>query len=203
MSQQVEILIVEDEVIIAKSLEKTLNILGYEHVDRTRKVEEAEDLIKTEKYGLVILDINLNVGYEGLVLGELCKKLDVPFFFLTSYGDQNTFRQAKAAKPGSYVIKPFDQKDIMVAVELTLMNSPNEISQKVDVASELYGLSKRERDILVYAYENMPNSEIGARLSLSTNTVKYHLKNIYTKIGSSSKTEIIERVDTVWTSTLK
>lgn len=195
---KLKILVVDDEVIIARLLQKILSELGYEETERCKSHLEAKQLIESGQFGLVILDINLSIGLEGIALGELCHQLNIPYFFLTSYSDAETFRKAKSHKPGSYVIKPFDKNEIMVAVELTLLDSPVEGSEKIDKAAKYFKLSKREEEILHYTYEKLTNEEISQKLSLSHNTIKYHLRHIFNKMAASSKIEVIQRVEDVW-----
>lgn len=195
---KLKILVVEDEVIIARLLQKILSELGYEETERCKTYLEAKKLIESGQFGLVILDINLAIGLEGIALGELCHQSNIPYFFLTSYSDAETFRKAKSHKPGSYVIKPFDKNEIMVAVELTLLDSPAEGFEKIHKASNYFKLSKREEEILHYTYDKLTNEEISQKLSLSLNTIKYHLRHIFTKMGVSSKVEIVDRIEHLW-----
>ena len=194
----VSVLVVEDEVIIAQTLQNMLLELGYIHSKRCKRFEEAKSLIASGEFGLVILDINLEGNFEGIELGQICDQLDVPYFFLTSYSDRNTFSQAKSFRPGSYVIKPFNKEEIMVAVELTLQDSSTELKEKMSYAQTYFELSNREAQLVKLVFEELTNQEMSQSMSVSPNTIKYHLKHIFSKMGVSSKREIIERVDQIW-----
>ena len=189
-----KVLIVEDEVIIAETLQEMLRELGYPDTQRCRKQNEAEELIQSGKFGMAILDINLSGGQEGIALGRLCNEFEIPYFFLTSYSDRSTILEAKGAKPGNYVIKPFSLEEIMVAIELTLMHSFSEDDEKIEKASQAFKLSSRETEILEYIFKRLSNQEIGEKLFLSLNTVKYHLRHIYEKIGVSTKQGVIDLI---------
>lgn len=197
----INILIVEDEAIIAETLQEMLRQLGYDNLKRCKTQSQAEDAINNEKIDLAILDINLAGDHEGIALGHLCSKKKIPFFFLTSYSDRSTIIEAKEAKPGNYVIKPFSPEEIMVAIELTLMHNQSKDNSKIDKAIKVFGLSDREAEILVHLVARLSNQEIGEKLCLSLNTIKYHLRNIYAKMGASNKSEVIERIDYIWTRT--
>lgn len=188
------ILVVEDEVIIASSLQEMLSDLGYNKSQRINNFSDAKAAIDSDKYDLVILDINLEGNYEGLELGQLCNEKFIPHFFLTSYSDKETFQQAKSSKPGSYVIKPFNKNEIMVAVELSLVDSSIEIKTQVESASQKFKFSKREQEIVLGVVRQMTNTAISEELSLSPNTIKYHLRNIFSKMGTTSKAEVIQQV---------
>ncbi len=192
------ILIVEDEVIIAETLQEMLRELGHLNSQRCKRWQEAEALIKSDQFDLAILDINLSGEQEGIQLGHLCAKLGLPYFFLTSYSDRKTIMEAKVAKPGNYVIKPFSPEEIMVAIELSLLHSQPEMEEKLRKAAHAFKLSERESEILRFIVARLSNQEIGEKLFLSLNTVKYHLRHIYTKIGASTKQEVVERVEYIW-----
>lgn len=193
--ESLNILIVEDEVIIAETLQEMLTQFGYGNVQRCKTQKKAEEIIGEGKLGLAILDINLEGHHEGIELGKLCGQKDIPYFFLTSYSDRKTIMEAKEAKPGNYVIKPFSPEEIMVAIELTLMHNVSGDTEKIKRATETFGLSVREAEILGHIFKRLSNQEIGDKLYLSLNTVKYHLRHIYTKIGVSTKQGVVDIID--------
>ncbi|PIQ49383.1 MAG: hypothetical protein COW03_05425 [Cytophagales bacterium CG12_big_fil_rev_8_21_14_0_65_40_12] len=192
------ILIVEDEVIIAETLQEMLFQLGYKKIQRCKTQEHAESIIHEETIDLAILDINLAGDHEGIILGHLCRKKNIPFFFLTSYSDKKTLFEATEAKPGNYLIKPFAPEDIMVAIQMTLLHSQPEGKAKILKAIKVFDLSARESEILEHIVDRLSNQEIGEKLFLSLNTIKYHLRHIYSKMGASTKPEVIERIEYIW-----
>jgi len=194
----INILIVEDEVIIAKTLEEMLKQLGHDNILKCRAKEEAIKVIEANDIELAILDINLSGEHEGIELGKHCQNLGIPYFFLTSYSDHKTILEAKQAKPGNYVIKPFTPEEILVAIELTLMHQQSDANEKVKKAVDVFKLSTREAEILRLIFQRLSYQEMADLLFLSLNTIKYHLRHIYTKMGASSKQEIIQRIEYVW-----
>lgn len=191
-------LIVEDEIIIAETLQEMLFHLGYTKAQRCKTFEKAKEMILSRNFSFAILDINLGGNQEGIELGKLCSEIGLPYFFLTSYSDRNTILEAKESKPGHYVIKPFSPDEIMVAIEMTLLHQSPKEDAKLLKAATVFGLSDREKQILTYIEQRLSNQEIGEKLFLSLNTVKYHLRNIYSKTGASTKQEVIERIEFVW-----
>jgi DNA-binding NarL/FixJ family response regulator len=186
------ILIVEDEVIIAETLQEMLIQLGYSSIQRCKTQKEAERIIEEENLDLAILDINLHGGHEGIELGKRCNQKDIPYFFLTSYSDRMTILEAKKAKPGNYVIKPFSPEEIMVAVELTLMHQTVKAPfvENMRSISNFLSLSEREIQVMNCLYRKLSNSEMSAELDVSPNTVKFHLKNLYNKLEINSRSEL-------------
>lgn len=125
---KVKILIVEDEALIAESLQDTLEGLGYEVIGMAMRAKEALDIIAKETPDLAILDINLKGEEDGIWLAEQIQKTyDFPYIFLTSFGNKSTVDRAVKTKPYGYLIKPFKKVDIFSAIEVALHNYANRL----------------------------------------------------------------------------
>lgn len=120
---RVKLLIVEDEMIIANDMKLMLNAVGYDVCGLARTPEKARALLSTTQPDLVLLDINLGKGSDGIALGrELLTTYQLPFVFCTSYSDSRTVAEAKQVRPNGYLLKPFTKEDLFVAVEIALQN---------------------------------------------------------------------------------
>ena len=119
----IEILIVEDEFIIAEDLAETLRELGYRVAEVANSFEAAITLLEKTTPDIVLLDINLGGKKDGINLGEIIReKYDIPFVFITSYSDKATIERAKQVKPNGYLLKSFDQKSLYSTIEIALVN---------------------------------------------------------------------------------
>lgn len=129
MEQPIRILIVEDNVIIADDMQSMLEEIGYEIVDNVIVYEQAEEVLKTQKVDLVLIDIILASDRTGIDLGKhIRENYDIPFIFVTSNSDRATVENAKTVKPNGYLVKPFEQQDLYTSIEIALANfthSPN------------------------------------------------------------------------------
>jgi DNA-binding LytR/AlgR family response regulator len=115
------ILIVEDENIIAKHLQYTLKGFGYEANDVATDYHSAIELLQTNIYHLVILDINLNGYQTGIDIGEYIRtNLDIPFLYLTSHEDMAIVNAALQTSPYAFLNKPFQKISVYTAVNLAL-----------------------------------------------------------------------------------
>jgi DNA-binding LytR/AlgR family response regulator len=115
------ILIVEDEHIIAKHLQFTLNGFGYEAKDVATNYHHAIELLQTNIYHLALLDINLNGYQTGIDVGEYIKEnLDIPFLYLTSHDDMAIVNAALQTSPHAFLNKPFQKIAVYTAVNLAL-----------------------------------------------------------------------------------
>ncbi|UTW65234.1 response regulator [bacterium SCSIO 12643] len=123
MSYKIKIYIVEDEYITQAVLKNNVEEIGYSVVGMADSAEQAwEDLQKTD-VDLALLDINLAGEKDGIWLAKKIRAtLDIPFIFLTAYGDRATINTAVKTQPNGYLLKPFNEVDIYTAIEVALNN---------------------------------------------------------------------------------
>jgi YesN/AraC family two-component response regulator len=118
-----QLLIVEDEPIIALDIKEILEKEGYHCITDVESVDKAIQLIESTSFALVLLDINLKKDKDGIDLASyLLKKDNVPFVFLTSYTDKITLERAKETRPYGYIVKPFKPIDLITTVQIVINN---------------------------------------------------------------------------------
>lgn len=116
-----KILIVEDEMIISATIEESLNKIGYENIEIAFNAQKATELISRNTYDVILMDINLGKGADGIdVIKEIQKKKEVPVIYITGNSDNKTLAKAKTTLPGGYIIKPITETDLKVQLELLL-----------------------------------------------------------------------------------
>jgi len=117
---QKSVLIVDDEPLIADDLSFHLEDLGISDIQISLKYEDALEKLSKGKFDLVLLDVNLSGERDGIDIANfiLRQNSNTPFIFITSYYDKQTIERAKKCSPIAYIVKPFDQKDIYVNVEM-------------------------------------------------------------------------------------
>jgi len=116
-----KILIVEDDDILAKVITWRLSNLGYEVCGRAATGTKALELIVTERPDLVMMDINIQGDIDGVETTSMIRKtFRVPVVYLTSHSDGPTLERAKATKPDGFVLKPFGDNELRVAIEIAL-----------------------------------------------------------------------------------
>jgi AraC-like DNA-binding protein len=118
-----KILIVEDELIIAKDISLVLEQEGYETRIGVTTVTDAIFILNNEKFDLVLIDINLYCKPDGVELGNyLLKKDTIPFIYITSHSDNLTFDRIKESRPHGIIIKPFKPVDLKSVTAIVLNN---------------------------------------------------------------------------------
>ncbi len=119
---QSRILIVEDEILLSKEMERHLKALGYRVVGRTGSGEEAVEIAKETKPDLVLMDIKLNDAMDGIEAARLIQRqVDTATVYLTGYSDRSDlFDRAKVTEPYAYLSKPISPLELVRTVETAL-----------------------------------------------------------------------------------
>lgn len=122
------ILVVEDEVIVAKEIEEQLIAAGYGVVGRVTTGERALEVAETQRPNLVLMDIRLKGAMDGIDTAiELRRRLSIPVIFLTAYSEDLTLERAKQAEPFGYILKPFHDRELKSAIEIGLYKHGTEM----------------------------------------------------------------------------
>jgi len=116
-----KILIVEDDDIIARVEDWRLKNLGYTVCGRATNGAEAMELVVNKKPDVVLMDINIKGDIDGIETAKMIKKgFNIPVIYVTSHSDGATIVRAKETKPDGFILKPFEDNDLRVAIELAL-----------------------------------------------------------------------------------
>ncbi len=199
---EIQILIVEDEPIIAENIAHYLNNNDFKVCGIAYDDEEVKGFLESGTPDAVILDINLESEMNGIDIAELINsRYHLPFIFLTSYADKDTIEKVKMVKPWGYIVKPFNEKTVLASLEIAISNfaQANKKDQP-DISLEkinkhlLSPLSDREFDVLRLIYDGKTNQQIADGLFVSINTIKKHINNSYLKLDADSRTYAIVRL---------
>jgi len=118
------ILIVEDEPIVALDEKKQVESFGYRVLDIVTTGEEAIATIEDVQPELILMDINLEGSIDGIdVAGIIRDRFDIPVVFITAHSEIDTLQRAKITEPFAYLIKPYREKDLKVAIEIAFYKS--------------------------------------------------------------------------------
>jgi len=192
-----KILIVEDEVIIAIDLKSKLQSLGYTVTDIVDNSDVLTDKIVSNKPDLILLDINIMGSRNGIEMAHVInKEHKIPFIYVTSYTDKHTLDEVKKTNPLGYIVKPFTLEDIRVELELSVYRSTQMNAHgfpTIDRINELYKISNREYEIICDIKDGLKIDQIAEKRFISDNTVKTHIKRIYSKCNVNNKLELVNK----------
>lgn len=140
-----KVLIVEDEPLIAKDLSFILEDLGIRSIEFAMNYEDALGLIETHSFDLILLDVNLSSDKDGIDLAHEINRINQsPFIFITSYYNTSTVDRAKVTNPLAYLLKPFNQFDIKINVEMAFYKSDQNKEKSIIYIREKSGTVQME-----------------------------------------------------------
>ncbi len=116
-----KILIVEDEAVVALEIQDTLNKIGYLNVITADSSKVAIQKAVEHKLDLILMDIRIKGEIDGIETAERIRaREEIPVVFLTAYAEDDMLQRAKRAQPLGYILKPFQERELKVAVEMAL-----------------------------------------------------------------------------------
>jgi PAS domain S-box-containing protein len=113
--------VVEDDVHLVRLLPKMIDTLGYRVAGVASTEEDALQLIAETRPSLVLMDIHLAGGADGIDVAKAIRaRHQVPVVFLTGFGDNETLERAKDAAPFGFILKPVALRNLEIGIEIAL-----------------------------------------------------------------------------------
>jgi two-component system cell cycle sensor histidine kinase/response regulator CckA len=129
------ILIVEDEGLIADDIRRRLERLGYTVPAIASSGEEALRLARSESFDLVLMDIRLHGAMDGIAAAEqIRRELAAPVVYLTAHADQDTVSRAARTEPFGYILKPIAEGNLRSTVQIALYKHEMERRLRINEA---------------------------------------------------------------------
>ena len=136
------ILIVEDESIIALDIRNSLESNGYQVAGQADRGEDAISQAGRLRPDLILMDISLKGNMNGIEAAEQIRaKFDIPVIFISAYTDASIIELARNAEPYGYILKPFEERALSIAIEIALYKHGME--KKLRESEERYDLAAR------------------------------------------------------------
>ncbi|WP_433815713.1 sigma 54-interacting transcriptional regulator [Flavobacterium johnsoniae] len=148
-SLQKQILIVEDQFIEAHDLQLILEKAHYNVVGIARSVDQALDVIETQKPDLVFVDIMLKGNQTGIDLAHILKEKNIGFIFVSANSSKRILDQAKTTHPYGFIVKPFREQDILTTLEIAFYR------QKYSMESQLMQQLQLKNEIIELINSNL------------------------------------------------
>jgi CheY-like chemotaxis protein len=129
------ILVVEDEHIVARDIKTMLEGLAYT-AETAGSGEEALKKAADLRPDLILMDIVLKGDMDGIDAAALVRdRLQIPVIYLTAHADERTVQRAKLTAPYGYILKPFEERELYITIELALFRHGNETKKAVEGAT--------------------------------------------------------------------
>ena len=195
--ESLTVFVVDDDAAVRDSLGLLLGIAGY----RTALFADAEAFLgawRSDWAGCVVADLRLP-GASGVELQAKLRAIGstLPVVIITAHGDVPTARTAFLADAVDFIEKPFDQGQLLAAIEAAFSREERRIAEALPRTREqerIASLTARERVVLEHVARGLHAKEIGASLSISPRTVEVHKARIMAKLGARNVMELLRIV---------
>lgn len=132
--EKVNILIVEDELIVAEDISDCLLSLGYCVTGIADSYTQAIELLKAQQPDIVVVDIMLKGTETGIDLGHFIRNtMDIPFIYLTSHSNKYIVKEASKSNPDAYLVKPFKEEELYTSIEIALINYAHKRKEEIKI----------------------------------------------------------------------
>lgn len=129
-TNKIRALIVEDELIIAEDIADILSENNYEVVEICKSYNAAILALEKHQPDIILLDIKIKGEKDGIDLAQKIRAdYKIPFIFISSHSDSGTVKRAVEVNPYGYLVKPFEDSDVLTALEVAMANFAKEQSQ--------------------------------------------------------------------------
>jgi FixJ family two-component response regulator len=195
------VFVVDDDPSIRASLNLLLSSAGYGVITFASAKEFLELDRGTPCPACLVLDVKMP-GLSGLDLQKelMSRNIIIPIIFITGHGDIPMSVQAMKKGAVDFLPKPFDDGDLLEAVEQALLRDSQthaDLDEKKRILQRMDSLTPREHEVLTYLITGMLNKQIAFELNISERTVKAHRKQVFDKMGVNSMAELVRLTEKV------
>ena len=196
----VSILIIEDEGVVAHDIARRLKKLGYDVAAIKSSSDQALHYLQIHTPDLILCDIMIDGPQDGIeVAEEVYQTKKIPLIFLTALSDRNTLDRAKKALPYGYIVKPFDNHDLLTAVELALYKHSVELEKLAITPAKINqitheAITEREFEMLEDICKGLTNAQISETRFISVSTVKYHIGKLLEKMEVQNRADALHKI---------
>jgi len=159
------VLIVEDESIVALEIENYVTDLGYNVVESVANAKSALEIVMSEDVSLVLMDVHIKGNVDGIECARAIKKVkNIPIIYISAFSDDETLERAITTQPSSYLVKPFNPQELKVAMQIASNSYESDLkvgdvvfdyefsfdsaSGELILYGEIIHLTKQEKDLL-------------------------------------------------------
>jgi len=199
--RRLKVLIADDHELMVEAIRMVLDQTAeeFEIVAVTSRGPQVLPLVGQTQPDLVLLDLRMP-GMDGLVCLELLQKRhpDVKTVVLSGVDAPDVVRSAFRRGATAFISKRIDPRDLPSAIRQAIEGTVRhptfgDAENSEPAAGDSLGLSERELSILTALSDGLSNKQIAKRFWLAEQTVKFHLTNIYRKLGVSTRTEAVHQ----------
>jgi DNA-binding NarL/FixJ family response regulator len=195
--EALRVLVVDDHSVVRRGTRRILEEAGIEVVGEAATAEQALEMAEHAASDVVLADVRLP-GMSGIeLITELRRhRPEIRVLVLSSYGDPGYVRAALEAGAAGYMLKTASDEELISAVRsaalgATIVDAAVSADLFSASARSPQALTDREREIVGLVTKGLPNKAIAHSLTVSKRTVDAHLAHLFTKLGVSSRAELV------------
>lgn len=186
--KKANILIVEDEAIVAVDLYERLIQMGYEVEGIVDNGEDAIEIVREKNIDVIILDINLAGSISGIEAAkEIMQIKPVPVIYVTAYLDNKTFEHALKTYPLAYIVKPYEDMHLFISIEIAVNNSQrfkfnndNKVTDNIGIKKTPdrhdYFFMKKDGKFIRLYYNDILWFDVSSRsMTINTKSGQFHV----------------------------
>ncbi len=196
MNDRIRVVVVDDQNVSRGFFEMYVRTSTcYELSASLRTARAAVDYADCHEIDLLILDVMMQEGIDGLSAAEIIKQKHPSVKIILTTSASETSWEEKARKIGveSFWYKEYDDRSLLEIMDRTMSGEsvyPNSPPRVKFGNAERSDLTERELDVLRELTQSLTNEEIADKLFISVNTVKRHIRNILEKTGFTSRLDL-------------
>lgn len=196
------ILVVDDDNTTASVMQLYLENFGFTVAGIACTGTEAIEKTKNLSPDLVLMDVNLGKGLDGIDTAEvIIQNFSTPVIYISAHNDEDTLDRAKKTNPYGYINKPLRDIDLKTTVRFALDKDKINPAKKnipliEDVLHQVYDLTPAESRVVSKLLDNPDVETVAESLHISLSTVRTHLKHIYKKTDTNRQSALFHKIVT-------
>ena len=200
-TRPVRVMLVDDHTVVRSGLGAVL--MAYDDMELVGEASDGEEAVRVcerTRPDVILMDL-LMPKMDGVAATQAILKAcpQMKIIALTSFKEKEYVEGALKAGATGYLLKNVSAEELVSAIRKAASGQPSLSPEAAQVlikkmnepAEPAYDLTERERDILKLMVEGLSNADIAERLIVSQSTVKFHVSNVLSKLGATSRTEAV------------